>query len=409
MSAAESTHSPTPEEVMAYLDGEETPMPRAQMEAHLAGCERCQSVAEDLRGVSAQAKAWIVENAPALESPSVTRGHGRLVSWTAWPRRFPNRVAMAGIALAAAVVLIVAVTQRPQFESSPPSVATLTVPYPPTAMETRAARRQSGVAGGVAGGMVGGLPEPPPAPRALAEQGQSGNSATAPRGPMVVRTATLRIVVKQFDVVRGTVEGVVAQAGGFLDRLTVDGNSATARSLSGTLRVPSDRLAGVLDRLRGLGEVVEDTQGAEDVTDQVIDLDARLASARATEQRLTELLRTRTGKLSDVLDVERELARVRLDIERLDGEKANVSKRVTYATVQIVISEERKAGLDGGPLSLATRIRVAAADGAAGALETVVALLLLILRAGPSLLLWGTAAAAAWLVLRRRFGLGTPK
>src|SRR3954466_6476467 len=176
MSAAESTHSPTPEEVMAYLDGEETPMPRAQMDAHLAGCERCQSAAEDLRGVSGQAKAWIVESAPALEAPSVTRGHGRLVSWTAWPRRFPNRGAMAGIALAAAVVLIVAVTQRPQFESSPPSVATLTVPYPPTAMETRAARRQSGVAGGVAGAMVGGGAPPPPRRPELPPNAARGNS-----------------------------------------------------------------------------------------------------------------------------------------------------------------------------------------------------------------------------------------
>ena len=64
-----------------------------------------------------------------------------------------------------------------------------------------------------------------------------------------------------------------------------------------------------------------------------MDLDARLASARATEKRLTELLANRTGRLSDVLDVERELARVRLDIERLDAEKTNIGRRVTYATI----------------------------------------------------------------------------
>src|SRR4051812_26086410 len=139
MSAAESTHSPTPEEVMAYLDGEETPMPRAQMEAHLAGCETCQSVAEDLRGVSAHAKAWIVPDAPALESPSVSRGRGQLVSWTSWSPRRPSRAAMAAIGLAAAVVLMVAVNERPQFKSSAPFVNRMNEPYPQTAMETRAA------------------------------------------------------------------------------------------------------------------------------------------------------------------------------------------------------------------------------------------------------------------------------
>ena len=134
--------------------------------------------------------------------------------------------------------------------------------------------------------------------------------------------------------------------------------------LRGTLRVPGDRLADALARLRQLGQVVEDTQGSQDVTDQIVDLDARLASARATEQRLTELLQNRTGKLSDVLEVERELTRVRLDIERLDAEKTNVGRRVSYATIDVTIREERKAGLDAGPLSLTTRIRIAAADGA---------------------------------------------
>ena len=71
-----------------------------------------------------------------------------------------------------------------------------------------------------------------------------------------------------------------------------------------------------------------------------------------------------------MLEVERELTRVRLDIERLDAEKTNIGRRVTYATIDVTISEERKAGLD-GPLSLATRIRIAAADGLESALESV--------------------------------------
>jgi RNA polymerase sigma factor (sigma-70 family) len=161
-----------------------------------------------------------------------------------------------------------------------------------------------------------------------------------------------------------------------------------------------------LARLRQIGQVIEDTQGSQDVTDQIVDLDARLASARATEQRLTELLRNRTGKLSDVLEVERELARVRLDIERLDAEKTNTARRVTYATIDINIAEERKAGLDAGPLSLATRIRVAAADGLESALESVAWTVLFLLRTGPTLILWSVVVAVVWLVLRRRVRFG---
>jgi hypothetical protein len=218
---------------------------------------------------------------------------------------------------------------------------------------------------------------------------------------MVIRTATLRIVAKEFGGVRAAVEGIVSQAGGFVDQMTVTGDNAAARELRGTLRVPGDRMAATLASLRAIGQVVEDTQGSEDVTDQIVDLDARLTSARATEKRLTELLASRTGKLSDVLEVEREITRVRLDIERLDAEKTNMGRRVSYATIDVSIAEERKEGLV-GPLSLATRIRIAAADGLESALEGVTETILFVLRAGPSLIMWASVAAFVWLVVRRR-------
>ena len=204
---------------------------------------------------------------------------------------------------------------------------------------------------------------------------------------------------------RASVEALVAQANGFLDHLTVTGDTSEVRTLRGTLRVPGDRMADTLARLRGMGQVTEDTQGSEDVSDQIVDLDARLASARATEQRLTELLRNRTGRLSDVLEVERELTRVRLDIERLDAEKTNIGRRVSYATIDLTISEERKVSLD-GPLSFATRLRIAAADGLESVLESVAATVLFALRTGPTLLVWGGIAALIWLALRHRIRFG---
>jgi Domain of unknown function (DUF4349)/Putative zinc-finger len=411
MSAAERTHSPTPEEVMAYLDGEPTVMPRALLEAHLADCETCQAIAADLGGVSEHAQAWTVAQSPSsLHSPAAPRRHRAIFQMPAWR---PSRIAMAGLGVAAAGLIVVSTGARQKTARSAAALQTSE-----SAQSTRAPMAGKGSGGG-AGRVARGVQEAPAPAQSRVTGSVAGNTppivdfqpalkapdsnqSAVPPGPMVIRTARLQIVVKEFNGVRATVEGIVTQAGGFVDRLSVDANSATAHSLSGSLRVPADRMANVLARLRQIGQVVEDTQGSEEVTDQIVDLDARLASARATEQRLTELLRNRTGKLSDVLEVERELARVRLDIERLDAQKTNVSKRVAYATIEIQISEERKAGLESGPLSLATRIRIAAADGAAAAIESVVSVLLFVLSAGPSLLLWGIAAAAAWLALRRR-------
>jgi hypothetical protein len=222
----------------------------------------------------------------------------------------------------------------------------------------------------------------------------------AGRTPSIIRTARLQIVVKDFAAARASVEALVAQANGFVDHMTVTGDTSEVRTLRGTLRIPGDRLADALARLRDMGQVTEDTQGSQDVTDQLVDLDARLASARATELRLTQLLRERTGRLSDVLEVERELTRVRLDIERLDAEKANLGRRVSYATIDLAISEERKISLD-GPLSLSTRIRVAAADGQEAAFESVALAMLFLLRIGPALLLWLLSVALLWVASLR--------
>jgi len=411
MPAAEQTHTPTPEEIMEYLDGEGTAASREAIGTHLASCAACRAIADDQLGLSDTARAWQVGAAPAsLRPPAETRTR-------AFAPRVPlyrrSRILLAGLSAAAAILILVSINARQLRgrQAAATAVDALSVrtesAIPSAAAGRVAGNGQGGVPGGVVGGVVGGLPEapPPPPPRApLYDQAgrpaQGQATATRQRGPSIIRTATLSIVARDFNGVREAVEGLVTQAGGFIDQMTVTGDASTARTLRGTLRVPGDRLPDTLARLRQLGQVVEDTQGAQDVADQIVDLDARLASARATEQRLTELLRTRTGRLSDVLEVERELTRVRLDIERLDAEKTNLGRRVSYATIGVTISEERKAGLD-GPLSLATRLRIATADGLEAAFESITLTVLLLLRAGPTLLLWAGAAAIAWLVARR--------
>ncbi len=410
MAAADYTHSPIPEEVMEYVDGGGTAASRATILAHLASCATCQAIVSEQRGLSEQARAWTVDPAPpSLRAPAAARG--RIVSpAAAWQS---SRFVLGCLTAAAAAVVVISFTTRDRHVTDGRSGATaraaslLKAATPQPVDDTRAASLPidsiAGVVAGPAGGATGGLPL-----RQASRIPEQAASVAPPRTPAVIRTATLRIVAKEFGGVRAAVETVVSEAGGFIDQMTVTGDNATARDLRGTLRVPGDRMAGALARLRQIGQVVEDTQGSQDVTDQIVDLDARLMSARATEQRLTELLRNRTGKLSDVLDVEREIARVRLDIERLDAEKTNMGRRVTYATIDLQVAEERKAGLV-GPLSLATRIRIAAADGLESALESVALTFLFLLRAGPTLALWGLAAALLWPAVRKRMLRDSPR
>ena len=384
MAAAEHTHAPTPEEIMEYLDGEGTVASRALTAAHLAECGPCQVLAWEQRRLSETFGGWEVGSAPAsLRAP--TGRFRRLL-----PRRPTiRRASIATLVAAGAAAAVLAVnllntnsTRRMRLVSHAPQE--LSEPQ----VDALAYRREEGRA------LMADAPQAEPAGQ------RSTASQLPPRGPSVVRTTTLRIVAKDFNAVRPAVESVVNAAGGFLDRLTATGGPGSVRALRGTLRIPSDRLGEVTGRLRQLGQVVEDTQQSEDVSDQLVDLEARLASARTAERRLMELLRVRTGTLSDVLDVERELARVRIDVERLDAEATNIGRRVSYATVIIDITEERRAGLTPGPLSFASRVRTAAADGIEWALGSAAWAVLSLLRVGPMLALWALVLGPAWLMVR---------
>lgn len=316
----------------------------------------------------------------------------------------PSRVALGALGVAAAVLIVVSFGAREARTRAPKSVFA-NMPAAAPSADATAPQKGGGAAGIIAGNQQRSLTANA-AEMSIRRSEQADRSG--PRTPAIIRTARLQIVAKDFTRVRADVESLVAGAAGFIDHMTVTGDTSSARTLRGTLRVPADRMAAVLGQLRAMGQVIEDTQGSQDVTDQIVDLDARMASARATETRLVELIRERTGRLSDVLEVERELTRVRLDIERLMAEKTHLDRRVSYTTIDVTITEERKATLD-GPLSFPTRLRIAAADGVEAALDLVAGMVLFILRAGPTLVLLGLALGTAWWFARKRLWIKEPR
>jgi len=99
------------------------------------------------------------------------------------------------------------------------------------------------------------------------------------------------------------------------------------------------------------------------------------------------VLRERTGKVSDVLEAEREIARVREEIERLDAQRTNLDRRVTYATVTLEVAEEPKAAMDMGPLPVPARLRNAFVDGIRLAVEKL-GLSLTLLNVAPTVVVW---------------------
>ncbi|HEV8385054.1 MAG TPA: DUF4349 domain-containing protein [Candidatus Acidoferrales bacterium] len=229
--------------------------------------------------------------------------------------------------------------------------------------------------------------------------------APAQPGPMIVRTGSLALVTKEFDSTRAAIQRIVENYGGFFGQLNVSGEENNGRTLTATLRIPAERLEKAMAELRALGRVKDETQSGEEVTQQHVDLTARLANARATEKRLVEVLQQRTGKVGDVLEVEREIARVRGESEKLDAEQRGLEKQVRFATVHIRVTEDFRAQLEVAPPSTASRLRNAAVEGYKSAVENAIGVTEFLLGAGPSLLLWGLIffwpARLLWRHLRR--------
>jgi hypothetical protein len=109
-----------------------------------------------------------------------------------------------------------------------------------------------------------------------------------------------------------------------------------------------------------LGKLESVTITTRDVGEEYLDVSTRVANARRLEQRLVELLASRTGKLSDVLDVERELARVRGEIEGYEGRLRYLRTHVTMSTLAVTVHEPFPlVGERGNGSALAESVRAA--------------------------------------------------
>jgi hypothetical protein len=156
----------------------------------------------------------------------------------------------------------------------------------------------------------------------------------------LIRNARTDLEVLSFQDTVEKITALAREGRGYL------ATSGSQKQENGKLRgqvvakVLPDALDHFLEQLRGLGDLKNQTIGTEDVSKQYFDTTARLDNARVMEQRLVEMLKKNTGKVSDLLQVEKELGRVREDIEKMQGELKFMDAQVQFATVTITLAEK---------------------------------------------------------------------
>jgi len=160
-----------------------------------------------------------------------------------------------------------------------------------------------------------------------------------PASRLIVRTGQASIEVDSLEASMAELRRIVQRVGGFVADASVQSGRNQLRSATLELKVPASRFDELTEGLEPLGRLQFVNVGAEDVSEEFVDLTARVANGRRLEDRLVELLRTRTGKLQDVLSVERELARVREEIERMEGRLRFLKTSAQLSTLSVNLYE----------------------------------------------------------------------
>lgn len=208
---------------------------------------------------------------------------------------------------------------EPSVETLPPS-QTAPAPGALTDAAGGAAGRQA-VAG--QGGQEGELPDDLPSER------------------MVIRTGRAVVEVDSLEPAVEAVRALAEDHGGYVSDTNLQLGRRQYREATLELKVPSDSLDAVLEGLEPVGDLQSLGVSGQDVTEEFVDVQARLRNQRQLEERLLDLLETRTGDLEDVLSVERELARVRQEIERFEGRIRYLRSRVEMSTLTVTLREPR--------------------------------------------------------------------
>jgi hypothetical protein len=156
----------------------------------------------------------------------------------------------------------------------------------------------------------------------------------------LIRNATVELEIVSFDNAVQKITAFANEEHGYV--ATTDSEKQANGKLKGRIvvKVLPENLGRFLQKIRSLGELKNQALGTEDVTKAYFDTDSRLKNGHVMEQRLIDMLKTKTGKVSDLLQVEKELGRVREEIEKMQGELKYWDSQVQFATVTISLAEK---------------------------------------------------------------------
>lgn len=236
-----------------------------------------------------------------------------------------------------------------------------------------------------------------PAPQSRGDAGGGAGlalpEATDVLPNLVIRSGTATLQVDSLDRAIVLVRALARRVGGFVGSSTSQTGRGQVAAATLEIRMPADRFEDAVDGLRPIGKVESVNVSAQDVGEEYVDVQARMANDRRLEARLIELVAQRTGKLTDVLAVEQELARVREEIERYEGRMRYLRSRAAVSTLSLTIHLPVPVVDEGSPGVVGEAVR--------NAWRNFIAVVAFLIQSLGVIIPLGVCAFAGWLVVRR--------
>lgn len=174
--------------------------------------------------------------------------------------------------------------------------------------------------------------------RSVSDSSNTSSETVAPKEKNIMKEGSIRFRADDMDKALSSLKDVISKYNGEITN-SYDGGTGKERSASLTVKVPQDKYEELFEKLENLDiEKLHSKSNATDVTEQVIDLRARLVTDRNTEAQLLEIQKT-AKTVADTITVYRELTSIRQNIERTESQLKYYASRTNYSTISISISQ----------------------------------------------------------------------
>ena len=180
----------------------------------------------------------------------------------------------------------------------------------------------------------------------------------------VISTATLTMEVASAQAAINDITNITLESGGFISSSSIRDIGSNLKNGGITARIPQKSFYSTIEKIDALGTEKYRQVSGQDVTEEFIDLGARLDNLQKQETRLQEILKMATA-VKDIIEVEHELERVRGEVESLTGRLNYLNQSVEMSTISVNVMEPAPIAGDGWGISDALR------DAVRGFIESV--------------------------------------